>query len=412
MDIKDLKFKRDKALADARGLIDVAEKEGRSFTADDDQKWAGLMAESDDYKARIERSNRLSEEENAGIEIVEVRAAKPDSEPAKEERAKPEIDEGETFRSFLKGGIGRLSEEQRSFMESRAQSIGTTTAGGFTVPEDFRAQLEDAMKQFGGMRQSRATILTTSDGANLPMPTSDDTAQTGALLSENTAVSEQDITFGQATLGAYTYSSKLIRVSKQLLQDSAFDIGSHLAMKLGERLGRITNAHFTTGTGTAQPSGIVTGSTVGKTGTTGQTTNIIYDDLVDLIHSVDPAYRFNAEFMFNDATLAIIKKLKDGNGLPLFVPSVGSGGDVTSSILGTSYVINQDMADMAANAKSVLYGDMSKYIIRDALGVQMVRLDERYADLLQVGFMAYSRHDGLLLDAGAAPVKHYANSAT
>lgn len=411
---KELIEQRNKALADARALIDDAEQEGRKFTPEDDQKWEGLMNEADELKARIERSNKLAEEENAGLEIIETRAGQFDTEERTEvERTeKSKADENVAFRNWVCGGMSALTAEERSLMEQRAQSVGTTTAGGFTVPEDFRRQLEDAMLQFGGMRQSRASVLTTATGADLPMPTSNDTAQAGEILAENTAVNEQDITFGQTVLNAYKYSSKLIRVSQELLQDGAFDLNGFLARKLGERIGRITNLHFTTGTGTGQPSGIVTGSTVGKTGTTGQTTTVIYDDLVDLIHSVDPAYRQNAEFMFSDNTLAAIKKLKDSNGLPLFVPQVQSGGDVTARILGHSYVINQDVADMAANAKSILFGDMSKYMIRDVLGVQMVRLNERYADLLQVGFMAYSRHDGVLLDAGTNPVKYYANSAT
>ena len=410
---KELIEQRNKALADARALIDAAEKEGRKFSPEDDQKWSGFMDEADELKGRIERSNRLSEEENAGIEIVETRAGQQDSEERHVEREEAvTVSVDDAFRSWMKGGMSSLSPEARGVMEERAQSVGTTTAGGFTVPEDFRQQLEDAMLQFGGIRQSRATILSTADGANLPMPTSDDTAQVGELLAENNAVAEQDVTFGQTVLGAYMYSSKLVRVSRQLMQDSAFDLGSWLAMKLGERIGRITNQHFTTGTGTAQPSGIITGAASGKVGTTGQTTSIIYDDLVDLIHSVDPAYRGSAELMFNDSTLAVIKKLKDGNGLPLFVPNVGSGGDVTSTILGYNYVINQDMADMAANAKSVLFGDMSKFMIRDVLGIQMARLEERYAENLQVGFVAHSRHDSVLLDAGSAPIKYYANSAT
>lgn len=411
---KELIEQRNKALADARALIDSAEAEGRKFTPEDDEKWSKMMADADGLKERIERSNKLAEEENAGLEIVELRAGKQDSEERQVEReeAAPKMSEDDAFRSWMAGGMSRLSPEARSIMETRAQSVGTTTAGGFTVPEDFRSQLEDAMIQFGGVRQSRATILSTANGANLPMPTSNDTSQTGELLAENTAVAEQDIVFGQTVLGAYMYSSKLVRVSLQLLQDSAFDLNGYLAQKLGERLGRITNSHFTTGTGTAQPAGIVTGATSGKVGLVGQTTTIIYDDLVDLIHSVDPAYRMNAELMFNDNTLAAIKKLKDSNGLPLFVPQVGSGGDVTTRILGHDYVINQDMADMAANAKSVLFGDMSKFMIRDVVGVSLARLDERYAENLQVGFVAHSRHDSVLLDAGSAPIKYYANSAT
>ena len=145
-------------------------------------------------------------------------------------------------------------------------------------------------------------------------------------------------------------------------------------------------------------------------GQVGQTTSVIYEDLVDLEHSVDPAYRAEAEFMFHDDTLKVLKKLKDADGRPLWLPGVAVREPDT--ILGYNYVINQDMPIMAANAKSILFGDFSKYMIRDVMDLMLLRLVERYADFAQVGFIAFSRHDGDLLDAGTNPIKHYANSAT
>jgi HK97 family phage major capsid protein len=207
------------------------------------------------------------------------------------------------------------------------------------------------------------------------------------------------------------YTSKLVRVSLQLLQDSAFDMESWLARKLGERIGRAQNAHFTTGTGTAQPEGVQTNATIGKTGTTGQTTSVTYDDLIDLIHSVDPAYRSSgrARFMLNDATLGAARKLKDSQNRPLWEPSVQVG--VPDSLLGYGYTINQDMPVMAADAKSILFGDFfAGYLIRDVRDVQLLRLAERYADYLQVGFLAFSRADGAPQDAAA--IRAYRNSAT
>jgi HK97 family phage major capsid protein len=206
------------------------------------------------------------------------------------------------------------------------------------------------------------------------------------------------------------YTSKMVRVSFQLLQDSVFNLDSFLARKLGERIGRIQNTHFTTGTGTAQPLGVQTNAAIGKTGTTGQTTTVIYDDLIDLIHSVDPAYRAaNARFMLNDLTVGVARKLKDSQNRPLWEPSVQVG--VPDSLLGYGLVINNDMPVMAANAKSILFGDFRRaYLIRDVLGVQLLRLTERYADFLQVGFASYARADGTLQDSGA--VKAYRNSAT
>lgn len=295
--------------------------------------------------------------------------------------------------------------------EKRAQSVGTTTAGGFTVPEGFVNALEASMLAFGGMRQV-AGVFRTASGNDLPWPTYDDTAQTGALLAENTAVAEQDVTFGQIIFKAYKYSSRMVRVSVELLQDSAFDLPSELGRILGERLGRIQNTHFTTGDNTAKPQGAATAASVGKTGVTGQTTSVIYDDLVDLEHSVDPAYRSlpGTGWMMHDQSLKVVKKLKDSQNRPLWLP--GLAVREPDTILGYPYTINQDVAQMAANAKSILFGNFPKYKIRDVQEIVLLRLNERYADLHQVAFLAFSRNDGRMLDAGTDPVKAYANSAT
>ena len=259
------------------------------------------------------------------------------------------------------------------------------------------------MLTFGGMRQARTTVLRTASGEPLPMPTANDVDNEGMIISENPTekVPEQDIAFGQETLGAYMYSSKSIRVSYQLLQDSAFDLPSYIAQKLGERIGRITNRHFTVGTGSGQPRGVVTMAPVGVTAASG--TAITDLELVDLVHSIDPAYRGQAEFMFNDQTLRELKKLRDAEGRPLWLPGIAVREPDT--ILGYRYVINTHMPVMEPGAMSVLFGDFGKYYIRDVMDITLVRLDEVYAEYGQVAFLAFSRHDGALLDAGTNPIK-------
>jgi HK97 family phage major capsid protein len=153
----------------------------------------------------------------------------------------------------------------------------------------------------------------------------------------------------------------------------------------------------------------VTNATLGKTGTTGQTTSVIYDDLVDLIHSVDPAYRANSsEFMLNDSSLKALRKLKDGQGNPIWQPGLVQGAP--DKILGYDYIINQDIATMAASAKSMLFGDFSNFFIRDVMDLAIFRIGEKYIENGQVGFVAFSRHDSTLADTNA--IKYYQNSAS
>jgi len=295
-------------------------------------------------------------------------------------------------------------EEKRAALTG-AQS--TTTTGGYTTADATMRALEFALLAYGGMR-SVATTLRTDTGGPLPIPTSDDTANKGEIIAENTTYNELEMTFGQLVLDAWKYSSKYIKASVEFMQDTSINPAEFIGNALGIRIARITNDHFTTGTG-SQPNGIVTAAT--SSGVTFSGTNTVTaDNLTDLIHSVDPAYRDNGRFMFHDGGLKMIKKVKvlqysgDTVGMPLWIPGLTSGQP--DRILGYEYTVNQSMATPATTVKSILFGDFSKYIIRDVRDVTLVRLDERFAEFGQVAFLAFSRHDGDLLDAGTHPVKY------
>lgn len=286
----------------------------------------------------------------------------------------------------------------RTVAETRALST-TTTEGGFTVPEGFVAQLEESMLAFGGVREV-ATVLRTASGNALPIPTVNDNSNTGAILGENTQVAEQDIVFGQVVLNAYKYSSKLVRVSAELLQDTAINLEGFIGGALGTRIGRILNTHFTTGTGSSQPNGVVTASGAGVTAAA--TDAVTFAELVNLYHALDPAYRAGAKWMMHDATFKLVKRLVDDQNRPIFVSDISSAA--AGTILGAPVIVNQSMATAAASAKTILWGDFSKYLIRDVVDFTLLRLEERYADYHQVGFVGFSRHDGNLLDAGTNPI--------
>jgi HK97 family phage major capsid protein len=258
-----------------------------------------------------------------------------------------------------------------------------------------------ALKQFGGLRRSRAQVVTTSDGREIPWPTYDDTANKGRLIAEAKSRSSTDVTFGAAMLHAYGYSSDFIKVSFELLQDAEVDVVGMIGGIAGERVGRITAQHFTTGDGASKPYGVLTQAPSGVTAASA--TEVEWDELLDLKHSVDPAYRESPQWMFNDTTLKELKKLKDGDGEPLWQSNVQLGAPPT--IDGDPYVVNQEMPNTAASQKAVLYGDFSLYKIRDVSGMQLRRLDERFADEGQVAFILFSRHDGVLVDAGQGPLK-------
>jgi HK97 family phage major capsid protein len=417
-----LQEKRDKRAGiweQMKALLANAEGESRDLSAEEASQYDALEADLDKLGEEIRSAeaadDRRKRHEQRGREFSRV--VRDPAVVAPDEQTPPGDESYErAFRAFLRDGINGVDADDRKILregfvpgaELRAAGVATGAAGGYLVPPAFRNRLQEAMKFFASMRQV-AEVIETETGATLPWPTADDTANKGAILAENTQVTEQDVTIGQIQLGAYMYTSKLVRVSFQLLQDNGFDLESWLARKLGERIGRIQNEHFTTGTGTGQPEGVQTNATVGKTGANGQTTSVIYDDLVDLIHSVDIAYRQNGRFMLNDLTVAAARKLKDAQGRPLWEPSIQVGSP--DRLLGYGLTVNNDMPVMAANAKSILFGDFElAYVIRDVTGVQLLRLEERYADFLQVGFLAFQRSDGRPQDAGA--LRAYKNSAT
>ncbi len=310
------------------------------------------------------------------------------------------------FNSFLRGGIDALDESQRQYVEQRRvrADLGTGTGpeGGYLVPTDFATRLIEEMKLFGNMRLV-ATIQQTASGVPIEWPVADNLDQEGEIVAENTEVTDEDPAFGIKTIGAYKYSSKGVAVPFELLQDSRIDIEAYIVRLLAQRISRITNKHFTIGTGSDQPKGIIPAASKGAEAATA--TGIGFDDLLNLEHSVDPAYRMGAGFMFADLALKTVKMLKDNDGRPLWVPGVAVSEPDT--ILGYRYTINQYMAAPAANAKSLAFGQLANYLIRDVMAVTLFRMtDSVYTRKGQVGFLAFSRHDGDLLDASGQSVKY------
>lgn len=414
--IQELRERRFGLATRMRELSESAEQEDRGLNGDEESERRNVLDEYDRLGERIERLE-ADEERNRDLATVERNPALiPGGEAAGDERAG---EYAQVFDRYVRFGVRELSSDENRLLrtgfvaseelpaQTRALATGSGAAGGFTIPQGFLNRLVETRSVFGGMRQV-ADVITTDTGADLPFPTTDDTGEVGELLAENTAASEGDATFGQKMLRAYVISSKLVRAPLQLLQDSSLDIEGHLGGRLGRRIGRSENQYFTTGTGSAQPEGFLTIVPTGKTGASGQTTTVLWTDLVDLEHSVDRAYRGGARWMLNDQTLSAIKQLLDGNGRPLWMVSTREGEP--DRINGYPYTVNNDLPVMAASAKSIAFGDFGQYVIRDVRGVQLLRLEERYAEYLQVGFLAFARVDGILADASA--IKVYQNAAS
>lgn len=392
-----------------REKINDLSRQAKAMLADKGDRWTA--ADQTAYNALIDgitnAENVIKNEEALRRVNAEVFFA-----DAKKHSDGPVVDAVAAVGLFLRNKPQDLRPDQVAAIQN-AMSTTTGSEGGYTVPSEIAMMVVDALKAYGGMRDV-AQIITTTGGNPLNYPTSDGTAEVGEIVAENAAVSTGNITFGTVAVNPYKYSSKEIALPWELLQDSAIDIVQFVVNRLATRLARITNTHYTVGTGSSQPYGVMARASAGKVGASGQTTTVTYNDLIDLIHSVNSAYRRNARLMFADSTLAALRKLVDTTGRPIWTPgdaeSITNGAPAT--ICGYQYTINDDVAAMAASAKSIAFGDFSQFVIRDVAGsYQLMRFDDsNFARNGQAGFCGWMRTGSNLLNTAA--VKYYQNAAS
>ncbi len=391
----------------------VRELEGQHDTA---------MAEYDRLETEIAREERVARLERDQEERRARRRPNPGDGEGRgggDDGARP-LEYRQVFHDFLRrgGDVSELNAEERQVLrngalpnsEFRAQTT-TGAAGGYTVPTELAAFIVKAMKAWGPMYdEDICTVLNTASGAPIKIPTVDDTAVTAEAHTEGTPLTDdggKDVTFGQKSLDAYVFDTEFVRLSMELAQDSVLNVETLLAELLGERLGRIANSKLTVGTGSSQPNGVVTASSLGKTAA--GATAITSDEIIDLLHSVDPAYRQSpkARFMFNDMTLSVIRKLKDGQGNYLW-----QMGDITKgspgTLLGFRYEINQAMDSIAAAKKIMIFGDFGKYFVRKVGAPAIGVLRERFWP--DLGIAGLIRFDGELGDTTA--IKHLITAAS
>jgi HK97 family phage major capsid protein len=395
----ELRGQRAELIKNATDIVENAQKEGRSLNAEEKSKFDAMESDARGIKEQIDIIERTAEMKKELAANAEAR------------EAAPKATRKGAFEKYLRNGMGSLNSNERSLMAelrgTSTQIAGTDSLGGFLVPQDFSNEL-DMATLFTGEVERLAKKLNTAGGALLDYPTINDTATDAGLTSEAAAVTVQDMTFANAQLSAYNYASQ-VRVSMQLLQDNAFDLNAFLAEAMGERIARATNGAFTSGTGSSQPQGIITGATLGKTAASASA--IAADDILDLIHSIDPSYRNKPTFglMAHDNVIAAIRALGLGsaNDFPIFIPSMEAGQP--DKLFGYNIYYNNDMeSSIATGNKTLLAADFSKFVVRSAGGVQMVRLNERYMDELEVGFVSYARKDSKVLDTRA--VKYLAQA--
>ena len=397
MNAKQMREKRGALVEQMQGMVAAAKAEDRNLSNEENEKFDAISNEVDELRsaaARIERSEELKKEMAAKAEVR-------DNAPAAKVEAR------EAFNAYLRKGMNGInSAEARALAELRGTDTQITTndgLGGFLVPENW-SDFVSATELFKSDIEQVATVIRTANGQHFNLPANDDTAVVAAILGEGTAESVSDMTFTNVKFEPFTYSSKIVKVSNQLISDNAFDLASFVGGQLANRLKRGINAHLTTGDASSKPQGIVTGSTAGKTAASA--TAVTVSEVMDLFYSVDASYRNapGAGFMMNSATAKAVRVLGFGssNDFPAYVPGMSVGEP--DMLFGKPVYINEDMDGIATGNKSIIFGDLKQYYVHEAGGVQLLRLNERFADALSTGFIAYRRVDGNVLQGSA--IKH------
>jgi HK97 family phage major capsid protein len=413
MTVRELREKRAALVAEAQKLIPT---DGTAMSAENRTKFDTMMEDADGLKETISRMERASSSDaeirSHTAPVAGTPEVRDDKVMTKEQRS--------AFGKYLRDGSTVVSAEFRDL------GISPSQLGGYFVPQGFVYDVEVATKAYGNLLQNIGELVTAT-GQPLPYPTSIDIGVNDSppsenwnmayILGEGQQADEIDLNLGHIMFGAYKYTTGLVKVSLELLQDSAFNLEDFLKDQFAVRLARGWTSDLTNGQGSteSEPNGILTAATdstvvcAGSSSNDGIDTNtgvnsIGTDDLTDLIYSLDPSYRLGAKFVMHDTTVGFLKKIKDKFGRPLWLPGIASNAPDT--ILGYPYVIDQFMPVIASGAKTVLFGELKKYVQRRVRELAILVLKERFADYGQTAFIGFARADGNLVDAGMHPVKY------
>ena len=381
MTVKDLIEKRAKVWDAAKSFVDTHEKENGVLCAEDAATYDRMEKEIEDLTAAIDRQQRA--------EAREAEFSKPVNAPLTGRPAKQEVDEkvGRASNAY-KEDFGAHLRGQR--LVHNVLSEGVQADGGYLVPEEFERQIVTGLDEANVVR-GLAKVITTSAERKIPVAA---THSTAAWTAENGAYTPSDPSFDQKTIDAFKLTD-LVKVSIELLQDSMFDLESYIASEFARAFGIAEEEAFCVGTGTGQPTGIFTanGGQVGVTAAS--STAVTADELISLVYALKSPYRRNAKFLANDATISAIRKLKDGNGVYLWQPSLQAGEP--DKLLGYDLYTSPYVPTVASDALTVAFGDFKNYWIADRAGRTVQRLNELYSTNGQVGFVATERVDGKVI---------------
>ncbi len=385
--ILEMRQKRGEIWDQAKAFLDSHQDENGVMSAEDTQTYERMEQEVVDLGHaidRLERAEQMDRELNAD-------PANPmlTGRPDKPERA--DTRRGIASDAYKKAFWAQL-RGKNSYEIRDALQVGELSEGGYTVPDEFEHQLVEALQEENIMRGLVHVITTASGDRKIPLVTNYGNA---SWIEEEQQIPESDVAFGQISLGAHKLATA-IRISQELLQDSAFDMAAFITHEFQRRAGAAEEEAIISGDGSHKPIGLLHDTLGAQVGVTAaSSTAITADELIDLQHSLKSGYRRKAAFIMNDAAIKALRKLKDGQGQYLWQPSIREG--VPDMVLNTRVYMSNYMPLLEAGKKVILYGDYSYYWLADRVGRTLQRLNELYAMTDQVGFKLTERLDGRLI---------------
>ena len=385
--ILEMRGKRAQLWDAAKAFGDTHMNDDGTMSAEDKATWDRMADDIDRMGKEIERLERE--------EAIDIEMNKATDEPIANRPAAAIVKESEK--------MGRASDEYREafWAQMRGKStyeilnalqVGTLSEGGYTVPDEFEHRLIEGLEDENIMRGVVHTIKTGSGEHKIPIMASHGT---GSWVEEEQQIPESDNSFNQITLSAHKFATA-IRISRELLNDSAFDLAAYIAHEFVWRAGAAEEQAIISGDGRHKPIGLLHDTLGAETGvTTASATAITADELIDLQHSLKPGYRRKACWIMNDATISAIRKLKDGQGQYIWQPGIKEGAP--DMLFNQRVLMSNYMPLVAAGNKVILYGDYSYYWLAERTGRTLERLNELYAMTDQVGFKMTERLDGRLI---------------
>ena len=384
--ILDMRTKRGEIWDKAKAFLDAHTNENGLMSAEDTAEYERMEQEVVDLGHAIEREERVAE-----LEREMSASVSPDLASRPEQRR--ETKKGVASDAYRDAFWKHMRDQERRNIDVRnALQVGELSEGGYTVPDEFEHTLVQALEEENIMRGLVHVITTSSGDRKIPLVTSKGSA---SWVEEEAEIPESDDAFGQITLSAHKVGS-MIRISEELLHDSAFDLAGYITNEFARRVGAAEEEAVISGNGTHKPTGLLHATLGAETGVTAAAVAAITaDELIDLQHSLKAGYRRKAAYIMNDATIKLLRKLKDGNGQFLWQPGLLLGQPDT--LLNQRVLTSNYMPLPAAGNKAILYGDYSYYWLADREGRSLQRLNELYAAKDQVGFKITQRVDGRLI---------------